>query len=238
MALLFWAVPFLGFAPYDFGAWVGPWYRQILAEGQIGAFAEPFGNYTPPYLYLLSASTALDGLLSPLAVIKLLSTFGAAWVAFGIYTLLRAANAPDPAKAALWSMLLPTIIFNVPILAQADTFWVAPCLLAVAAAIRGNSLRMTVWAGVAVAFKAQAVFIAPFVMAYLLQRRAPLWYWAIPALIYAAAMTPAWLAGWPAGRLAGAGSFAHLFPPSGLYDEGRVRQQRRQLVASVQTDFP
>ena len=33
-------------------------------------------------------------------------------------------------------------------------------------------------------------------------RRAPLWQWAIPALVYAAMMLPAWLLGWPAADLA------------------------------------
>lgn len=200
-AVLFWAVPFLGFTPPDYGAWTGPWYREIVAEGRVGVFAEPFGNYTPPYLYLLSAATLLDGVLPPLAIIKLLSTVGAAWVAVGVYALLRATSSPDPAKAALWSLLLPTIVLNVPILTQADPFWLAPCILATAAAVRGDPLRTAIWAGVAVSFKAQAVFIAPFVMAFLFQRRAPLWHWAIPALIYAGAMVPAWLAGWPIADL-------------------------------------
>jgi len=35
----------------------------------------------------------------------------------------------------------------------------------------------------------------------LLNRRSPLWFWALPPAIYAIAMLPAWLAGWPAWDL-------------------------------------
>lgn len=201
LAVFLWVIPFIGFTPPDYGTWTGPWYREILKEGRIGVFAQPFANYTPPYLYLLSASTFLDGLLPPLATIKLLSAAGAGWTAYAVFKLLKTAGAPEPAKAGLLTLLLPTTVFNVPILGQADTFWVAPCVLAVAAAVNGNMRWMAIWASVGFAFKAQAVFIAPFVAVCLWKRTPLTWYWAIPILIYAAAMFPAWLAGWPASDL-------------------------------------
>ena len=54
----------------------------------------------------------------------------------------------------------------------------------------------------AIAFKAQAVFAAPFIIGALIGRRAPLWQWSVPALAFVAMMLPAWLAGWPAWDLA------------------------------------
>ena len=197
-----WVDPFLGYVPFDYGRWLGPWYQHILNEGRVAAFSHPFGNYTPPYLYLLSAATFLDGLVHPLIAIKLLSAAGAVWLAYAVFSLLRAVDAPRPAEGAIWTLVLPTIFFNVPMLAQADAFWIAPCVLAVAAAVRGNSLGMVLWASLAFAVKAQAVFFAPFVMAFLVNRKSPIWYWALPLLVYAVAMLPAWLVGWPATDLA------------------------------------
>jgi len=53
-----------------------------------------------------------------------------------------------------------------------------------------------------VAFKAQAVLIAPFFLALLIKRRVPLWLWPIAPLVTIATMVPAWAAGWPAADLA------------------------------------
>jgi Gpi18-like mannosyltransferase len=58
------------------------------------------------------------------------------------------------------------------------------------------------WCGVAVAFKAQAIFLAPFVLAVLINRRVSPLLWLIPPAVFAGAMLPAWLAGWPASDLA------------------------------------
>jgi Gpi18-like mannosyltransferase len=197
-----WAFPFFFYEPYDYAHWTGPWYWHILGAGPVNAFVQPFGNYTPPYLYLLAVCTLIAGPFNPLIVIKLLSTFGTAWMAWTLYRLINEANGSRPAMAAALVFLLPTTIFNVPVLAQADAFWVAPGILAVTAALRRNTLSMVLWAGAAFAFKAQAIFLAPFVIAELVRNRAPLWHWAVPPIVYALAMLPAWVAGWPAADLA------------------------------------
>jgi Gpi18-like mannosyltransferase len=199
------AAHYLAFARYDSGDardYLIPWYEHIVRSGRIAAFANPFGNYTPPYLYLLSASTYLDGAVEPAAILKLLAGVGAIWLAVGMYDLLRAVRSAWAFEGALGVLALPSVILNVSLLGQADCFWVAPCILAVASAARNRLVPMAVWAGVAIAFKAQAAFLAPFVISILLQQRAPLICWAIPPLIYAALMVPAWLVGWPATDLA------------------------------------
>ena len=190
-----WMPPFFAIVPHDYLEFLLPWYEHVRQAGVVGAFAHPFSNYTPPYLYLLAGSTLLG--LPPLVAIKLLSTLGALWASFAIHNLVKAAGGRQPAEAALAALLLPTVLINVPILAQADMFWVAPCLLAIAAAYRAKSAEMVFWASVGFTFKAQAIFIAPFVVAMLISTRAPWWQWTIPLLVYAAAMLPAWLAGWP-----------------------------------------
>ena len=75
-------------------------------------------------------------------------------------------------------------------------------MLSLAAALRRRSFAMVVWAGVAFAFKVQAIFFAPFVMLMLIRLRAHWSHWLVPGAIYILALTPAWLAGWPASDLA------------------------------------
>jgi Gpi18-like mannosyltransferase len=185
-----WAVPFVTAVPGDYRAFLLPWYQHIVETGRIAAFAHPFANYAPPYLYLLSLATLLP--LPPMFAIKLLSAVGAVWLAYAVYRLAGV-------EAAAWSFLLPTVVINVPILAQADPFWVAPCALSVCAALRGDTLWTAIWAGVGFAFKAQAIFIAPFVFGVL--ARAPLHHWLAPLGVYVASMLPAGLIGWPVSDL-------------------------------------
>ena len=196
---LAWLPPFFFVVPADYNDFVLPWYRHIVAYGPLAAFGHPFSNYTPPYLYFLSAATLVGG--PPIIVVKSLSVISAAWAAYGAYRVLRELGLWWALEGVLAMLLLPTMIINVPLYGQADMFWIAPCLLAVAAACRGENLAMVVWASIAFAFKAQSIFLAPFVIAILLNRRSPLWFWALPPAIYAIAMLPAWLAGWPAWDL-------------------------------------
>jgi Gpi18-like mannosyltransferase len=191
------------FADYyagDIKMFTGLWYQNIVSKGTLAAFSEPFSNYTPPYLYLLGAMTPLHDLLPTQYVVKLLSWFGALWLVFATYRLLQAAG--SRVDAAPTVLLLPSIIANVSMLGQADTFWVAPCVLALANAIERKHSWTAVWSGVALAFKAQAVFFAPFVTYVFFKERVTVWKWLIPGLVYAVAMLPAWLAGWPAWDLA------------------------------------
>ena len=61
---------------------------------------------------------------------------------------------------------------------------------------------MFVWCGVAVAFKAQAVLVAPFFLALAIRRRVPFHYWLAAPAALLAMMAPALLAGWPPADLA------------------------------------
>lgn len=185
----------------DMHVFLVPWYQHIVDNGTIGAFARPFANYTPPYLYLLSVAAMLDGLLPAITLIKVLSVLGAVALGGSVTYLLAALGVRSAVKGGCAILLLPTVIFNAPMLGQADVFWTAACVVAIAEAVKQRHASMLFWCGVAFAFKAQAIFIAPFVLAVLIQRRVPFSIWPIPALIYAGAMLPAWLAGWPAGDL-------------------------------------
>lgn len=187
--------------PPDMIAHLLPWFREILGEGRIGAFAEPFSNYTPPYLYLLSASTLLAPVLPAVTIIKLLSVLCTALLAWSVFVLLRACKVERPGLPALAVFVLPSAIVNAPLLGQCDALWTSFCVLSVAAAVEHRHVRMLIFAGIAFAIKAQAAFFAPLVLAVLIGRRVPLHYWLIPVAAYLALMLPAILAGWPIGDI-------------------------------------
>lgn len=185
----------------DMDAYLRPWLRHILAEGPIGAFAMPFSNYSPPYLYALTLAAPLTGMLGEVAVVKLVGVAGLVWSAVAVHRLLRAAGAEPSAAGSALLLLLPTTLINGPLLGQCDGFWAAAALTALTHAVRKAPFPMLVWCGIAFAIKAQAIFLAPFVLAYLLAERVPLRLWPLTALGYIGLLLPAWAAGWPAADL-------------------------------------
>jgi len=174
------------------------WLQHIRSAGPIAAFSTPFSNYTPPYLYLLDLSSLLG--MSPLSTVKLVSVVGSLFLGWAIYQLMKAAAPQRALEAGLITLLLPTVIINAAFLGQCDAWWCACCVLAVAAGIERRTYSMAAWAAAGFAFKAQAVFIVPFVLAIVIRERK----WAalaIPPAIYLLAVAPAWLAGWPLADL-------------------------------------
>jgi Gpi18-like mannosyltransferase len=168
-----------------------PWLAHIRSTGPVEAFSQPFSNYTPPYLYLLSLTSLLN--LPPLATIKLLSVAGTLALGFSVSRLAGR-------EAGLVVLLLPTVALNGPMLGQCDAIWSACCVMAVAMALERRTYAMALWAGVGFAFKAQAAFIAPFALLVVLKERKPLAI-VIPIAVYVLAIAPAWLAGWPLADL-------------------------------------
>lgn len=189
-----------------------PWFRHIQATGPVAAFGVPFGNHAPPYLYLLAGATTLDDLVQPVDLIKALSVGGTIALSGALWHLLRtlAGNgspfaAPTVGNAArsrhlrgaALVLILPTTLINAALLSQCDAMWSAACVMALAAAVARRHVAILLWCGVALAFKLQAAFFGPFVLALLIRRRVPLHLWPIAALVWIASLVPAWLAGWP-----------------------------------------
>ncbi len=186
----------------DMPGFLMPWFDHIAATGPIAAFAEPFSDYAPPYLYLLALLTLFKGLLPTMTLIKLLSIAGTVPLLLAVRHLLIRLDAPERDKGVALFLVMPTILLNATLLGQCDGMWAAPCVMGVAAAIDRKHAAMLAWCGLALGFKAQAVLIAPFFLALLIKRRVPLIVWPIAPLVTIATLVPAWAAGWPADNLA------------------------------------
>jgi Gpi18-like mannosyltransferase len=185
--------------PPDMRLFLEPWFAHIVRFGPVGAFAHPFSNYEPAYLYLLAAGSLAHGLIAPMDIIKILSVAGSLFLTFAVADLLRTVGAAP--RLALFMLVLPTVVINAALLGQCDAIWGGCCIFGLAAMMRGESVRSLIWCGLAFAFKAQAAFIAPVIVGALIGRRAPWWQWLVPAGVFLATLVPAWLLGWPAWKL-------------------------------------
>src|SRR5690348_2068771 len=70
--------------PPDMSIFLEPWFAHIVHYGPIGAFAHPFSNYEPAYLYLLALGSLAHGLLAPMTIIKILSVAGTLFLTAGL----------------------------------------------------------------------------------------------------------------------------------------------------------
>lgn len=166
------------------GEFRSPWFVKIIAAGRVAAFAGPI---TIPLL------------------VKLVSLVGTGALALAVRHLLVRLDARQPNRAAALVFILPSAMVNAGLLGQCDALWAAPCIMALACAVERRHLAMLAWLGLAPGIDVQALLVAPFFIALLINRRVPLKLWAVAPLVAAMAMLPAWAMGWP-GDLA----FVHL----------------------------
>lgn len=186
----------------DMAAYLVPWLETIRERGVASAFAEPFSNYMPSYLYLLAIASPLANWFDPASVIKLLSVAGTVALALSVHRLLGALGTSQRAQWASAVFALPSAAFNALLMGQCDAIYAAACVMAVAMALERRHLAMFAWCGIALAFKAQAVLVAPFFLALAIRRRVPFHYWLAAPAALLAMMAPALLAGWPPADLA------------------------------------
>lgn len=173
-----------------------PWYVFARDRG-IGGLSEAFTNYTPFYSYLLLITAQFNGLGQPLTLVKAISfvfEFGCAIVvALIVWWANRIPLRACVAFCCVW--LAPTVIFNGAVWGQADSIWTFFTLVSIAAFMQHRNGIFPF--AVAVAVKAQGVFLGPFVLGMMLRDKI-YWAWlvAIPA-VYGALAIPVVVAGRP-----------------------------------------
>ncbi|UVO49770.1 hypothetical protein M0208_04285 [Sphingomonas sp. SUN019] len=200
LAAHWWLWPYNG---ADIATFLIPWFDHIRATGPVAVFAEPFANYAPLYLYLLSGATLFAEWVDTITLIKLVSVAGTIALTGAMWHLLHAWGSGDRAlPGAALVLILPSTLINAALMGQCDAMWAAACVMAIACAHRRNHAAMLAWCGLALGFKLQAAFFGPFVLALLIHRRVPFRLWFAAPAVWVATLLPAWVAGWPAFDLA------------------------------------
>jgi Gpi18-like mannosyltransferase len=198
-----WAL--LGFKSADYYASLKPWYNTLVDQG-FSAFGTAFSTYNPPYLYALYIiARALPDLPAIIAV--KIPGLVADFICAGFVYLIVEARIPKsrvPAwSAALAVLFFPTVILNSAFWGQADSVFAAGLLGCVYFLMK----KKPVWAmaafGISLSVKLQAVFLAPVLLALVLDGSIPVWSTLIVPAILFLAMIPAWWAGRPLGDLIG-----------------------------------
>ncbi|RZS44294.1 Gpi18-like mannosyltransferase [Herbihabitans rhizosphaerae] len=186
---------FFDYESADYTGFVRNWYEFIEQNGGFAAFEHQFANYNVPYLYLLAGATYLP--IPPLVAVKLISIVFDGVLGWYAYRLLatRYPNGWVAPGGAVVTVLLPTVVLNSSMWAQADSIYVAFSVGGLYYLVQRRPWLACVSFGLAFSFKLQAVFLFPVLLLLAVRKWLP---WrallAIPG-VYFMLGVPALLAG-------------------------------------------
>lgn len=158
---------------YDLEHGYFSWLATITA-GRWSAMRTPVGDYFPAYYDMLALASYASGFLTPISVIKLVPfvfDIIAAIVAYFFVGELAGSGSLEQKIAPLCILAGPTVILNGSVWGQCDIIYTVFLLLTVLALMVGSGAWSVLAFGFALAFKLQAVFLCPFLLAMFLQKR-------------------------------------------------------------------
>jgi Gpi18-like mannosyltransferase len=187
----------------DYYNFLKPWLNQIVNNGGFASLSMRIGDYTPPYVYLL---TILSYFPTPnsqepfLHGIKLISIAFDLLLAFSVYLnaklYQKKAHLFWPILIALIVFYLPTVIINGSLWGQIDASYTAFSLLSLYYLQKNQPFKSALWFGVAFSFKLQAIFFLPvFILYFWFQYRRKIHYVLLVPLMYYTLALPSMVAG-------------------------------------------
>jgi Gpi18-like mannosyltransferase len=194
-------VPLLTFRSPDFFK-VRPWLSVLKDQG-FSAFGTDFSTYNPPYLYqLYLVARFLPDLpnTTSIKIPSLITDFACAYIVCQIVAL-KYRKSIFPVLAAFAMLFAPTVVLNSAFWGQADVLYTAPLLACLYfLMVRRNNWAMIAF-GIALAFKLQAIFLTPLLLALWLRGKLSWKHWLWVPLVLFLALVPSWFAGRPLPEL-------------------------------------
>lgn len=184
------------FTNYDTHGYIR-WYDYIATHGISNALGTNFAIYTPPYLYLLSLATLTEQFIPKLVAIKVIPILFDLINTVMIYKILRLKYPAGyiPTLAASMFLLAPTVMLNSAYWGQIDSLYTCFLLLATYCILTERPIPAMLAFGISMSIKAQAIFLAPFLLLMAFKKKIPWYAFGLIPLTYLAMMLPAIFAG-------------------------------------------
>jgi Gpi18-like mannosyltransferase len=180
----------------DYRAFVDPWYRHLAENGGFAALGDTFSNYNTPYLVLLAAATYLP--VPELVAIKSMSVIFDLLLAVFTYKIIRRLRPESRWQPVIGTGLvlaLPTVVMNSSAWGQCDSIYASLCVGSLYFLISSRPWPASALFGLAFAFKLQAIFFLPVLVAVLVINRQRIRSLLAVTAAFGAALLPAMLAG-------------------------------------------
>ncbi len=168
------------------------WYGYLYDNGFTGLSNETFSNYPPAYLYLLWFTTLFSNWIGALVSIKIIPTAFDFLSAYAVCLIARTKYRGDlPYLFGAVFLLLPTVILNSTGWGQIDSLYTSLLLLCFYFLLKKKPWQAFLAFGVAFSFKAQAIFLLPFLGILLLRRRVHWYHFLVVPVVYLTLALPA-----------------------------------------------
>jgi Gpi18-like mannosyltransferase len=190
--------PLLPFFSHDYYYKIRVWINAIRYWGFWG-FKNNFSTYNPPYLYLLYLIVRFFPDTSNVMVAKTPSLITDFICAYFVYLIVKIKypNKPYPIFAAFAFLFLPTVVLNSAFWGQADVLFTAPLVACLYFLMKKRNVLAFLAFGVSLAFKIQAVFLAPLLLALLFRKEVSWKHFLLVPLVLFLGIVPSWIAGRP-----------------------------------------
>jgi Gpi18-like mannosyltransferase len=197
LALSFWIrLASLSVITTDYTFFLSKWFDALRSAPHLTAFAQPFADYAPAYLYLLKFLTLFP--FYSLYSIKGLSMFFDICIGLCVVWALYIVGIRRKSRLFLAFaiiMALPTVMINSSFWAQSDSIYAAFLMLSLCCILADHPLGAALSAAVAFSLKLQAIFFLPFLVGYLFRRRDTFGYILLVPLVFFISVVPAWFSG-------------------------------------------
>ncbi|GHU88588.1 hypothetical protein FACS1894202_04950 [Clostridia bacterium] len=194
---------FFDYASGDYNQFLKPWMDEFRANGGFAALGTTTSNYNLLYLYFLALFSYLPASFNDLYLIKLLSVAFDMVLALTMYKIVEGRSERAAQVIFAVTLFLPTFISNSAQWAQCDSIYAACCLLSYYFVMNGKPKTGVIMAGLAFAFKLQAIFYLPMFLIFLAARKVKLRHAALFPTVYAVTALPAMFLGWTPARIVG-----------------------------------
>lgn len=162
-------VIFINVIGEDYFIYLAKWIDEIVDLGKINSLSVQIGNYTPPYIYFLIIGTYIT--TNNIFWIKLISTIFTVGISVISYFIIKEFKKDIKLSNALIILLIPSVFINSGLIGQCDSIYTFFVLLFVLLILKNKKRSALFFFGVALAFKLQAIFIAPVFLYLLLKRK-------------------------------------------------------------------
>lgn len=161
------------------------WYDFLKQNGVMGLADDVFSNYPPAYLYLLWVFTLVSEFITPAHALKIIPTLFDIISAIAIFKIARLKfNDDKPYLLTVIFLSLPTVTFNSTGWGQIDSAYGCFLLVCFYFLLKEKPLHAVIAFGIGFSFKAQAIFLLPFLGIMFLWKKINWYYFFIPLIIY------------------------------------------------------
>lgn len=153
----------------DYLIYLKGWYEDIINNGKVESLGLQIGNYTPPYILLLTIGSYIT--TNSLLIIKIISfIFDIVMSIYG-YLIVKHFKISNYNKIFMYILLLPGVILNSAVLGQCDSIYTTFILIFIYYILKGKNRLALFMYGIALSFKLQAIFIAPIMLYLILTKK-------------------------------------------------------------------